>query len=169
VDGRVVLEINQGIGRADSHWIYFIFLCIIFICFKVGIIILTYLPWEQMQFKIKAFFPVDKASTFISVKRTFIELNEEDVSVDLEPSREDVRIVIHHLNKATHKDVKLSIAPRSSFQHTHHPYLTWTGLSVTLPRGKVLINNVSGHIQVGKVLALMGPSGDFILFTHHPF
>ena len=38
--------------------------------------------------------------------------------------------------------------------------LTWTDLSVILPKtGKRLVDNVSGMISSGRVLALMGPSG----------
>jgi ABC-type multidrug transport system ATPase subunit len=37
--------------------------------------------------------------------------------------------------------------------------LTWHGLSVTLPNKKVLVDNISGMVKSGRVLALMGPSG----------
>jgi ABC-type multidrug transport system ATPase subunit len=64
-----------------------------------------------------------------------------------------------------------------SFAVTHQesqkvrPALIWTDLTLKLKSdpGKVLIDNVSGAVECGRVLALMGPSGAGKLIHIHIF
>ncbi|KXS17515.1 P-loop containing nucleoside triphosphate hydrolase protein [Gonapodya prolifera JEL478] len=46
---------------------------------------------------------------------------------------------------------------RNKSEHTNH--LTWENLQCTTPKGKVLLDGVSGYVKSGEMLAVMGPSG----------
>jgi ABC-type multidrug transport system ATPase subunit/ABC-type multidrug transport system permease subunit len=133
VDGRTILEVTQGIGKADSFWNYFGALCAIFVFFKAGVILLTVYPWERVVFKVGSILYPSK-----------VDLRE------LQKVRNEQKL--ESLLTSDLSSEVMSLSPGAS--------LTWTGLSVILPNSnKILIDNVSGSVSNGKVLALMGPSG----------
>ena len=129
VSGRTVLEVTQGIGKHDSPWYYVAYLACIYFAFKTLTYVLINVPWERGLSHLRRSF----------VGEQFDESEEQEHRL-MEPL--DVHTIL-----ATEKGME-------------GPSLCWSKLSVKLKKnGNLLIDDCSGYISSGKVLALMGPSG----------
>eukprot|EP01038_Epipyxis_sp_PR26KG_P013595 gene13595-18245_t len=146
ISGREFLYVDQGIGHNLGYWKYFGFLCCIFVGFKLCIIFLVYYPWERILYKVNYFL------SFADVKK-----DPEAVKMSVDAKKKGLGREISSPKgylETTSKDEKNAAESASSGLG-----LTWTKLSLVLPNGKKLIDDVSGYVRIGRVLALMGVSG----------
>ena len=155
VSGREVLFITQGIGRDRSFWTSLGFLLCILVCFKISIYILTVYPWERMRYQLSVWADfTSHKSHHAALASSRLEAKESS-KVSKYDSEESLALAVvpESLSNSFSGDDRIDVASST-------PALTWTNISVVLPKTKaVLIDNVSGMVQCGRVLALMGPSG----------
>ena len=178
VKGREMLAVTQGVGRDDSHWYYFAYLCLIFLGFKFFVALLTYYPWDRVHY----YFSHTAAGGMYSAN--LVELKEAsrishsgkssptadntggdqkyDLVSDIKPAEtvhvHDIKDKFHIVPPTLKK--QLSAGKEMSFHGLDEASLTWEDMSVILPKtGAHLIDHVSGYVSSGRVLALMGPSG----------
>lgn len=129
VSGRTVLKVTQGIGKADSPWYYVAYLACIYVAFKSLTFILINVPWERGMSYLRKSVGDERRGEFC------------------EPAYHMVDSVDVHTIVATEKGGA-------------GPSLCWSKLCLRLKKsGKLLIDDCSGYVSSGKVLALMGPSG----------
>ena len=154
VAGRQVLFITQGIGRDRSFWTSFGFLLCILACFKISIYVLTLYPWERVLYQLTVWADTTSYESHqAALASSRAELKESSKVIKSVESVESLTLAIvpESMNGGASDDRVIASST---------PALTWTNMSVVLPKTKaVLIDNVSGMVQCGRVLALMGPSG----------
>ncbi|CAM9188663.1 unnamed protein product, partial [Ectocarpus fasciculatus] len=137
VRGREMLAVSQGVGRDDSYWYYFGYLCAIFVAFKVLVLLLTYYPWDRVHYYL--------------THKMIVSGTEP---TDAHEIKDKFNVVPPALKK------QASAGKEMSFHGGTGASLTWEGINVILPKtGAYLCDNVSGYVTSGRVLALMGPSG----------
>jgi ABC-type phosphate/phosphonate transport system ATPase subunit len=158
VKARETLSVIDGIGLDDNYWYYFGFLCCIFVGYKTADIILTIYPWERIVYWISIHFHIETSYKQVvevgnnNSDKTYVDDNNIDNGVK--------NIIIE----------TVEIKPEFKAIKSHHPVssiekekfsLTWSNLNVILPNKNKdkLVDNVSGCVTSGRVLALMGSSG----------
>lgn len=171
VQGRELLDKYQGIGVNESYWKYFGILIAIGACFKIGVMLLTYMPFDRLVYKL--FYGSDKEVD---------EKYEQRVQANYEAARAERKEALAKSGTAevnggaaytsvNKSDVEAGVntavsaasgAPRqrAAFDASSNAALTFRDINVILPAtDKHICDGVSGYVQRGRVLALMGPSG----------
>jgi ABC-type multidrug transport system fused ATPase/permease subunit len=163
VKGRTVLYELQGVGGNDSHWKYFAFLVLIFAVLRLGCLFLMYVPVERLRFLTRQMLwgRVDNALLEVHFKLRRVEGRllafMHDVRSHDERHKAAMKIQHSFLSRAPLSGDSDSPQRRSG---QAHGCLTWANLNVILKKNKQkLIDDVSGRVVSGRVLALMGPSG----------
>ncbi len=180
VKGLTIADIKNGI--TGDYWAYFGYLVLLFVGFRLLVLILSYYPWECMSLFIKKRMANHNILEKISAK--FGSRKTKPVSTVLENDS------VHKLEQTAHVDMEVSdfnddlennvqndtpanpirldpenssdnmMDEENSFERRDKCYLTFSDVLVSLPEnGKVLIDNVTGYATSRRVLALMGPSG----------
>jgi ABC-type multidrug transport system ATPase subunit len=108
--------------------------------------ILNIYPWDRIWFFINN-------NKFIGIKKArTVDLKNSSKSAATN-EKEKISPVVEY---TALENGQVEELPRAAVTSS----LTWTNLSVILPAsGKKLVDNVSGFVSSGRVLALMGPSG----------
>jgi len=154
VNGREILAVTQGVGTGDDYWYYFAYLCAIFLFYKSGVVLLTIYPWDRVSFAIKSVFNKHTAEEITAAAERFAR--SLSITADAHDNKKNLQTVDPvRPYEAVEEGVAAITAGAGS-----SAALTWTDLSVTLPRsGAKLVDGISGMVCSGRVLALMGPSG----------
>lgn len=149
VQGREIIFVTQGISTEFNYWIPFGYLVLIYVCFKMLILFLTYYPWDRITYLVRSVMtaPSDEsvlAATLsesrIALKSMRLNATSKRIAVEEEKNADYVTISVNDNEPTT--------------------ALSWTNMSVVLPKSEqVLIDNSSGLVKSGRILALMGPSG----------
>jgi len=138
VSAREALYQTQGIGTDLSVWVPIGALIAIFVAIKIVIAIFTYYPTKQIYYQIDKIFTETFAN---NSKPKFQEVEQEEHDDQIESGP------VGNNNSIT-----------SGTGDGH--YLTWTNFDVILRKnGQKLVDNASGFVRGGRILALMGPSG----------
>lgn len=149
VNGREILAETQSIGRDMNFWYYFGYLCAIYVGLKLGISFFTYFPFNRLQYWI--------TKAFISPSSPIKEeiLSKQNVGVEYQPSPPA------SASPSAVIPANRGVSRESSFHKASNTRgLAWSNYSVILAKnGKKLVDNVSGFVASGRILALMGPSG----------
>jgi ABC-type multidrug transport system ATPase subunit len=158
VNGREMLSETQGIGRDVNYWYYFGYLCAIYLGLKIGIGFFTFFPYYRLQYWfLKMIFPPTSvsASSASASSGSAAGVN----GVDLLPR--SVGATPPQVSASTVIPAKRNVSRESSFHKSSQTRgLAWTDYSVILAKnGTKLVDNVSGFVSSGRILALMGPSG----------
>jgi hypothetical protein len=151
VHGREILAVTQGIGREQSYWDYFGYLCAIYVAFKIAIAVLTYYPWPRLQYRLTRL--ISSSSLKSEAPPSQNAYARASNNADTPPQQSN--------NPQAVLPQKMNIERKKSFHaDSSSSSLCWTDFSVILPKtGAKLVDNVSGHVKAGRILALMGPSG----------
>jgi ABC-type multidrug transport system fused ATPase/permease subunit len=187
VSGRDVLQLTQGTIVDESKWVPFGYLVLIFASFRLGLLILMYYPPKKILFDIRDWFTGEFSRGILEslmglrrVEREFhayTKMVSSSINVDEnQPLKSDAGNTLsstesdrgassrrHHHRNAIEADALFQDRPpevSTIVASESSPCLQWSNLSVTLAKkGTVLIDDVSGVAQSGRILALMGPSG----------
>jgi ATP-binding cassette subfamily G (WHITE) protein 2 (SNQ2) len=171
VSGITVIDINNGI--AGDYWEYLGYLIVLFIMFRILVLILYIYPYKKIVRSLRkltaSYAQMAVLELQMDVKRLRGEVTALNTAVakqgqfalpayDPEIADDEVALLQggdEEEGKAAHL-----MRARSSFDVRVPVFLTFEDVLVTLPtNGKVLIDSVSGFAESGHVLALMGPSG----------
>jgi ABC-type lipoprotein export system ATPase subunit len=168
VTGEEVLYVTQGIGNDESYWNSFGYLVVLFVGFELTVLLFMYFPVERIIFtlqqqihsptlmkeiisshlEIRAL----KGKVMVLIQQRLKHLNA-DADVD-EKSHGNFRVLPQ--DDIDYSDPEQVVPHRSSDTCT----LSWKNLNLVLKnKDTKLIDNASGYVDSGRVLALMGPSG----------
>lgn len=163
VSGGEVLFVSQGIKDGETLWRPFGYLVLLWAAFQAFILVLSFFPVDRLTFMLRqAYYSPHILSEIASSKQKIFKLErkvrillEEKISRDgFSPlSTEDVD------EEANEQGATSGSSAVGNFPATA---LIWKDVKLTLKNKanpKVLIDNVSGSVMSGRVLALMGPSG----------
>ena len=158
VNAREIFSETQGIRRDLNYWYYFGYLCAIYVGLKLGVLFLTYFPWYRIQYWImKILFPPTKnLNSHSQVNNNDQERNMES-DKNISPPATIPNSTVIPIGSS---NVGRTIREGSFHNSVPTRGLAWSNFSVILPKtGAKLVDNVSGYVASGKILALMGPSG----------
>lgn len=175
IHGRTVLKVYQGTLRNESKWVPFGYLMLMLAVSRFTILFLMYYPPQRLMFMFKDWMSGAFNRVIIAnimglrrVERQFNSYLKISGIVDgtiSEPTTDRTMLVSQKsttisYRESNHDDVFFEENPSNyDYKASENPCLKWTNLSVTLPKGQVLIDNISGVAQSGRIVALMGPSG----------
>jgi len=150
VEGREILFVTQGVGVNDSYWTYFGYLVLLFVCLKSIVVLFTYIPVDRVWFKLHLLVfgpPVMEApSTPAGSPSKPADIRTQSIDGVIVPA--EAVIPCSPFRQKSVDDMEEVSA------------LSWSDFSVILPKtGAKLVDNVSGFVRSGSILALMGPSG----------
>lgn len=185
VDGRDIMYVDQGVGTEESPAKYLGILIAIFAFCRLAQLLFMYYPVKRVMFNIRnyMFGPLvreviasgNRLSRVEGQLRSFMSRSRGKYDGSAEAHHE-----AHHAADMTPlvyedatNDAIAELGVAGDVEKMHRPNnnasaddadrsdgLTWTNLSVILPAtGAKLIDNVTGGVKRGRVLALMGPSG----------
>jgi ABC-type multidrug transport system fused ATPase/permease subunit len=166
VDGREVVRVTQGVGVDESAWTYFGILVAIYAALRVSLLFFMYFHPHEVLSKIKlGLFGVVGRTVMdsqVAIRKLKLQiaylLAKESSSLNPlqdQSSSDALKMsVVQGVNSA---DV-LHHTP-ASHPEAKHATLTFRNVSVILPNGTKLLDNVSAVCRPGRVMALMGPSG----------
>jgi ABC-type multidrug transport system ATPase subunit len=156
VNGSSVLYVTQEVGFDENYWNSYGYLVALLVAFELLVLVLMYYPIERISYRIHtAFFPTQVLSKIAS-------------------SESRIRSLQGRVQYLVNKDLGLITTPNMSAMDCkddeHDPLLggqppkkltlSWRNITLKLKsNGNTLVDNVSGRIEQGKCLALMGPSG----------
>jgi ABC-type multidrug transport system ATPase subunit len=158
VNGREMLSETQGIGRDMNYWFYFGYLCAIYVGLKIGICFFTFVPYNRLHYWVmKLIFPPSPSSTSSSSASGGVNGGEYLPSSAPPPPGPSGG----HTSPSAVIPAKRNVSRESSFHKASQTRgLAWSNYSVILAKnGAKLVDNVSGFVASGRILALMGPSG----------
>mmetsp|Transcript_17556 Transcript_17556/g.33104 ORF Transcript_17556/g.33104 Transcript_17556/m.33104 type:complete len:1326 (-) Transcript_17556:147-4124(-) len=167
VSGGEVLYVSQGIKDGETMWRPFGYLLLLWVAFQTLILLLSYFPVERLTFMLRqAYYSPHILSEIANSKQKIFKL-ERKVRILLEEklardggftavaTDEELDEETGRENGSMHGgELSSTVAPNTA--------LVWKDVQLTLKNKKnpkVLIDRVSGSVQSGRVLALMGPSG----------
>eukprot|EP01031_Cornospumella_fuschlensis_P027142 gene27142-32787_t len=160
VEGREMLNVTQGVGTEDNYWYYFVYLCAILLFYKTVTLLMLLFPWERQRY-----FLTTQWRKIIGNHQAGTDSNNE-ISSPSPSAAEDIEYHPVPTAKPQQSDSIRFISSIEQVNQTPEASITvsqaglaWSNVSVTLPSGKKLIDNVSGFVPSGRILALMGPSG----------
>lgn len=185
VSGGEVMFVTQGIKGPESPWRSYLYLMILFAAFRLCSLVLMYFPPEKLSFIICSWYRMPEISMAIleanlKVRRlegqvgqlihcyvyraSTPETNEDEAS-SLIPASEKLTCSAGYKQRCGKPDVKHDSTSRPAStsgvqMQQKTASLVWKNLTLKLKNtNKVLVDNVSGSVETGRVLALMGPSG----------
>ena len=178
VSGREMLFVTQGVSVDDNYWYYFGYLCAITVCLKLLVLLLSVHPFDRIVYAMQHLMAKSDTTHSTDLKAAFdTSRSRKTTSGDSKGSY--VQVVGNaatatedrpaptstHSAAPTGKSMQV-VSPREgsfkdkSFHSKATACLSWKNMSVILPKtGAKLIDNVSGFVKSGRILALMGPSG----------
>lgn len=173
VAGREVLFRNQGISSDYSKWASFGYLVLIFGTFRLLSLFLMYYPVEKLTYWVQDWYGGLSAKGILDSQlglrrlegqlNSYIALHSKNDEESGLPSRELPKAIsVRESSKSSAYDLfSKDVETESMRPLAHGSCLEWKGLSVLLKKnGKKLIDEVSGVALPGRILALMGPSGE---------
>jgi ABC-type multidrug transport system fused ATPase/permease subunit len=158
VDGREILAVTQGVGEGESHWMVFLYLAIIWLSLKIGVALLTYYPLDRLYYKAAVMLANVRGDKDPEPERQFAVPQTGGAGYAAAPRDEDPE---GQDGDRQQEGTGPAVLREKSFHAADESgTLSWNGFSVILPKtGARLVDNVSGYVKSGKILALMGPSG----------
>jgi ABC-type glutathione transport system ATPase component len=168
VSGSTVLMVTQKVPLDETYWKSFGYVVALFAGFRLSVMLLMYFPVDQIVFYLKEVWNSPNLLTEVIASHLKIEQLEQRVARLINREHSYTRVpVTPKLNPVADADgevvpvvVPQTAAEVASAEEKCNTRLTWTNLDLVLKKGgKKLIDNVSGSVRAGKVLALMGPSG----------
>ena len=182
ISGGEVLFVTQSIKESETLWRPFGYLVLLWAGFQACILLLSFFPVERLTFMFReAYYSPHILTEIASSKQKIFKL-ERKVQILLQdkfvhegfvalPTSEevgddDVEASLHGdrgrgSKKGTPRTTPHT-TPRGTPRKSSNTALIWDNVSLVLKNKsnpKVLIDDVSGSVQSGRVLALMGPSG----------
>ena len=158
VTGREILYVTQGVPPSKSFWDVFGYLCVIFVCLKMGVAVFTYYPPEKITYQMSLFWKKVTGSTQKSTTYSKAPSDVENNQVTIIPDKGNDTTPRPVKNANNRKELQTD--EQGSGISAAVPSLSWTNFSVILPKtGAKLVDSVSGFVNSGRILALMGPSG----------
>ena len=167
VTGGEVLYVTQGITGNESNWTNYGYLVTLLVIFRLFVLILMYYPVENIIFRVQSWWSSPDMLGVIVANTLRIRRLEGQVGslikcyiAQSETKDGDVKCSKGYSQRfepvSTEDDDEDDINRVSS-----KASLVWNKLSLKLKTNasRVLIDNVSGSVECGRVLALMGPSG----------
>jgi len=146
-----VIQVTQGVSVDDDYWKYFGYLICIYLSFKLLILLLLHYPWDRILFKLKTL--RTSAHQLPPPPNTMTKANKSLKTV-LTPKAEIVCSFDENAWVTVKSESKMNGNASSASA------LCWKNISVILPKtGTKLVDDVSGVVTSGRVVALMGPSG----------
>lgn len=167
VSGSTVLYVTQMVPRDESYWKSFGYLVALFAGFRLGVLLFMYFPFEQVVFKVQRWMHSPAVLSELVDSHLKIMQLEQRVAYLLRHSFDSdyAKVPTNESTSGNPEEVEEFGAQKEedvlvSGGDSNQLRLSWTNLDLVLKRGgKKLIDNVSGSVRAGKVLALMGPSG----------
>jgi energy-coupling factor transporter ATP-binding protein EcfA2 len=176
VSGSEVLFVSQGIKDGETLWRPFGYLVLLWAGFQVCILLLSFFPVERLTFMLReAYYSPHILSEIAGSKQKIFKL-ERKVRILLEekftrdgfstlPTSEEEEVDeeanVQGKGSSSQKNTPRT-TPRNTPRNAPNTALIWNNVQLVLKNKKnpkVLIDKVSGSVQSGRVLALMGPSG----------
>lgn len=181
VSGTTVLYVTQGVPEDESYWKSFGYLVALFAGFRLASLLMMYFPFEHMVFAAQKLLNSpdvlmevitshlkiqqleQRVHRLMSHRIAYESVAQADGTVETIPSgvqrsgssKRIAAAAVHAKSPVPIKDQQADAAAAEQSLR-----LSWTNLDLVLKKGgKKLIDNVSGSVKAGKVLALMGPSG----------
>lgn len=183
VTGTTVLSVTQAVPTDESYWKSFGYLVALFVGFRLTSLLLMYYPFEHIVFAVQK--QLNSPHVLMEVITSHLKIKQLEQRVarlmshrnayeavaltdgtvqtmtmpgDMQRSGSSKRIPVAAVNAKS--PVPIKPAATTEAQDDQALRLSWTNLDLVLKNGgKKLIDNVSGSVKAGKVLALMGPSG----------
>lgn len=181
VDGRVVLEVTQGIGIDESYWKYYGALAGIFVALRLALLLFMYYPPREVYVTLRSkIFGEGSLSTQVALrklrmqmsyllKRTHPSDDVGQVAITTEISKASVRGRSEsredfgtQMRNQPHGGPALKVSKFGSqfFQGAKGAALRFKNVNLRLKtNGTKLLTDVSAVCEPGRVMALMGPSG----------
>jgi ABC-type multidrug transport system ATPase subunit len=179
VNAREMLAKTQNISRDMSYWCYFGYLCAIYVGLKICVAAFTYFPLNRLQFwliKNLRSYPPPSTSSTTSPSSPSFSTSTSSPSTTSTPSSSSSFLFssstpevksanamgyLRSFSSRSSRKLKRGFSRETSFRKASPARgLAWSNYSVILAKnGAKLIDNVSGCVASGRILALMGPSG----------
>lgn len=151
VQGREIIFVTQGISTSFSYWTSFGYLVLIYVCFKLLILLLLYYPWDRITYLLRSTLTNTSDKTALAAT-----LSDARIAAKaLRTVQSAAKLAVVDSEEKVDGDLKIEVSSEDPTAA-----LSWTHLSVVLPKTQqVLIDDSSGIVKSGRILALMGPSG----------
>lgn len=192
VSGGEMLLMTQGIHSEESPWNSYGYLVALFVILRFSSLFLMYYPFEKIIFTLQKLYYSPHILSEILTNHLQVRTLRGQVfyllhtSNDVEEKEDKIRIEKAYSTKLiaskaadSDSDAETSHASMSkapSLRIADEPLkssLVWKNLSLKLKTGSkaTLIDDVSGSVECGTVLALMGPSGagETMLYSLIPY
>lgn len=185
VSGGEVMFVTQGIKGPESAYQSYFYLLILFAVFRLSSLVLMYFPPEKLVFIVRSWWNMPEISASIVEANLKVRRLEGQVSQlihcyihrasDPVPTADETSPLMssekltcsagykQRCGKPVESTGSTDGRPASTSGveiQDKTASLVWKNLNLKLKgKGKVLVDNVSGSVECGRVLALMGPSG----------
>ena len=178
VSGSTVLLVTQNVPLDESYWKSFGYVVALFVGFRSAVMLLMYFPFDQIMFYLQEQVHskhilqelITSHLKIAQLEQRVVRLvrNEHQYTPVPMLERSKSKREHQHTNTIDDGDSVLAAQGRGAAQESARSAspdgvklrLAWNNLDLVLKKGgKKLIDNVSGSVPAGKVLALMGPSG----------
>lgn len=173
VGGSTVLYVTQNVGPNENYWNSYAYLIALLVAFELAVLFLMYYPIDKIKFWLStSFFPTkvlakiaDSESRIRFLRGQVQHLIDKDINMQ-EQGGYNKKAADKMDCGADEEDGDhaplLGADGEAATAHAAPKKLTFSWRNITLKlkgNGKVLVDNVSGKVDQGKCLALMGPSG----------
>lgn len=159
VSGSTVLLVTQNVPLDESYWQPFGYLVVLFVGFRLAVLFMMYVPFDRLVYYFQH---------LVNSPNLLAEVIQAHLKVAQLEQRVARLLRADHFTYAPVAAAESDTSPHNAEAvQTSKPTaaktgarLSWTNLNLVLKNGgKKLIDNVSGSVPAGTVLALMGPSG----------
>eukprot|EP01036_Dinobryon_divergens_P033941 gene33941-43849_t len=173
VKGRTVLYVLQGTAPSDDKWTSFGWLVLIFVCFRLSVLVMMYYPVDRIKYSMVAWMTSGMSDRVLKSLVAIRRIEGQLVSFIADFQHQNASSKVRMRSEASMKIRADQYRYDELFQHDSTDVgnipnaissrafcLVWENLTLLLKKkGTKLIDNVSGTARSGRVLALMGPSG----------
>lgn len=177
VDGNNVLKVTQSIDDGESHWNSFGWLCLCLVCYRLAGLLLMYFPYERIVYDLYSWYQSPEViNAIVESKLKIRQLqgqvyhllsfhvlgghNYESMEQRTLPEIPAITPKLGASYSQSMKNFKVSDSAIGE-KRVLKPSLIWKNVSLRLKKGdqRTLLDDLSGFVESGRVLALMGPSG----------